>query len=313
VAEVVTADAGHVVGPGSSTPGQDQARRTITRTTITPAPGTIVPPEVQPAKATVRERINAKRQHGDLMAALEPYPGTSILRLVMSLMLSAMCLLTFGGAVLMLLLWQQNKDSGVLTTQIDRTWEIFDYLREIERWIAFGVVPVVVAWIILATINVRRATGLRRNPIVAAASFLIGVGGVWFIGSTQVADADGPITRAVGIAIQAAFLAIPLIVMERVAEAAEARHRPLRATYVIAVAYLAHLQGLGSLSTIDETSDPEKWGRLGAYLLIGGLIQVLGTLSANEAARAIEEGTDHRYQLRHRFGEALLAQAQRTR
>ena len=95
---------------------------------------------------------------------------------------------------------------------------------------------------------------------------------MWFIGSTQVADAEGPITKGVGIAIQAAFLAIPLIALERVAEAAEARHRPLRATYVIAVVYLAHLQGLGGLSTIEETTDPEKWGRLGAYLLIGGLI-----------------------------------------
>ena len=137
--------------------------------------------------------------------------------------------------------------------------------------------------------------------------------GVWFVGANQVADADGPITKGVGIAIQAAFLAIPLIALERVAEAAEARHRPLRATYLIAVVYLAHLQGLGGLSTIEETNDPEKWGRLGAYLLIGGLIQVLGTLSANEAARAIEEGTEHRYQLRHRFGESLLAQAVRSR
>ena len=77
--------------------------------------------------------------------------------------------------------------------------------------------------------------------------------------------------------------------------------------------YIAHLQGLGGLSTIDKTTDPDKWGKLGAYLLIGGLIEVLGTLSANEAARAIEEGTEHRYQLRHRFGESLLAQAVRSR
>jgi hypothetical protein len=154
---------------------------------------------------------------------------------------------------------------------------------------------------------------LRRNPIVAAASLLIGIGGVWFIGASQVADAEGPATKAVGVAIQAAFLAVPLIALERVAEAAEARHRPLRATYLIAVLYVAHLQGLGGLSTTEQTNDPEQWGRLGAYLLIAGLIQVLGTLSANEAARAIEEGTEHRYQLRHRFGEALLAQAVRSR
>jgi hypothetical protein len=281
----MTADAGHAPGPGASTPGQEAARR----------------------------RLNSRRMHGDLTAARAPYPGTKIMRLVMTLMLSSLCLLTIAGSVLMLLLWQQDRSSGVLTTQIDRTWELFGYLREVERWVAFGVVPVALGWIVLATVNVRRATGLRRNPIVAAGSLLLGIGGVWFIGATQVADADGPLTRGVGIAIQAAFLAIPLVTLERVAEAAEARHRPLRATYLIAVIYLAHLQGLGGLSTTEETNDPEQWGRLGAYLLIGGLIQVLGTLSANEAARAIEEGTEHRYELRHRFGETLLAQAVRTR
>src|SRR5687767_10705483 len=159
----MTADAGHAPGPGASTPGQDQARRTITRTTITPAPGTIVPEPVLPVKPGFRERLNSRRQHGDLTAAQEPYPGASILRLVMASMLSLLCLLTIAGSVLMLLLWQQNRSSGVLTTQIDRTWELFDYLREIERWVAFGVVPVAVGWIVLATINVRRATGLRSE------------------------------------------------------------------------------------------------------------------------------------------------------
>jgi hypothetical protein len=309
----MTADAGHASGSGASTPAQDEARRTITRTTITPAPGTVLPEPELPPKRSIRERFSTRHVHGDLTAAQQPYPGTSIMRLVMASMMSLLCLLTIAGAVLMLLLWQQDRSSGVLTTQIDRTWDLFGYLREIERWVAFGIVPVAVGWTALATINVRRATGLRRNPIVAAGSLLVGIGGVWLIGATQVADADGPITKGVGIAIQAAFLAIPLLALERVAEAAEARHRPLRATYVIAVVYIAHLQGLGGLSTIEETNDPEKWGRLGAYLLIGGLIQVLGTLSANEAARAIEEGTEHRYQLRHRFGEALMAQAVRSR
>jgi hypothetical protein len=307
----MTAEKAPETGHGASTPGQVEARRTITRTTITPAPGTVVPEEVKPPRPSLRERLNRPSHHGELNPALEPYAGTKILRLVMTGMLSAMCLLTIAGSVLMLMLWQQNQDSGVLTTQIDRTWELFDYLRVLERWLAFGVVPVVLAWIVLATINVRRATGQRRNPAIAAASFVVGVTGAWVIGATQVAEADGPIPKAVGIAIQAALLAIPLIVMERVAEAAEARHRPLRATYVIAVVFIAHLQGLGGLSTTEATKDADSWGRLGAYLLIGGLIQVLGTLSANEAARAIEEGTQHRYELRHRFGEALLAQAQR--
>ena len=45
-------------------------------------------------------------------------------------------------------------------------------------------------------------------------------------------------------------------------------------------------------------------------MIICALLQVLGSLSVNEAARSIEEGTDSRFQLRNRFGESLLAQAE---
>jgi hypothetical protein len=111
--------------------------------------------------------------------------------------------------------------------------------------------------------------------------------------------------------LQCVFLAVPLLALMRVAQASEARNQPLRAAFVVAAAYLAQLQFLGGISTIDQGSPAADWGRLGAYLIIGALILVLGALSTNEAARAIEEGTDHRYQLRNRFGESLLAQAAR--
>jgi hypothetical protein len=75
--------------------------------------------------------------------------------------------------------------------------------------------------------------------------------------------------------------------------------------------YLAQMQFLGGVSTVEQTADPTEWGRLGAYLVIGALLQVLGSLAANEAARAIEDGTGHRFRLRQRFGESLLAQAER--
>ena len=82
----------------------------------------------------------------------------------------------------------------------------------------------------------------------------------------------------------------PLLALERVAEAAEARRRPLRVTAVIAVVYLAHLQGLGGVSNIERTDDTTEWAMLGIYLVIGALIQALGALAVNEAARAIEDG-----------------------
>jgi hypothetical protein len=295
----------------SSTVRQDEARATITRTTITPAPGTELAPEPAGERAPLLARFRPPVVHGELGAAREPYPGPAVLRLVMSVLLTALCLLTVGGAILMLLLWQQERSAGVLTTQLDRTWDLFDLLRRVERWVAFAVVPVAVAWIAVATVNVRRATGQRRNPLVTAASLVVGVGGIWLIGSEIVAPATDVLGQAAGWVLQAVFVAVPLLFLERVTGTAEARHRPLRVTGVIAIVYLGHLQFLGGLSTIDQTSGPDEWGRLGAYLVIGALLLVLGALAANEAARAIEEGTEHRYQLRHRFGESLLAQAAR--
>lgn len=298
--------------PHGSTPGQDAARRTITRTTITPAPGSQQAQPQTEAGRKPRSRFGRDTgAHGEINAAQQPLPGPRVLRVVMTSLLSVLGLLTVGGAVLMLMLWQQHRDSGVLSSQVDRIWRYFGHLQDVERVVAFLVPPVAVAWIVLATINVRRATGIRRNPILAAISLPIGLAGVWIVGHEIVAPADDRITKAAGIVLQVVLASIPLFALERVATATEARARPLRATWLISAAFLAHLQGLSGLSTTETTTDPDRWGKLGAYLVIGALIQVLGTLAANEAARAIEDGTEHRYQLRNRFGEALLEQARR--
>lgn len=293
-----------------STPRLEQARATITKTTITPAPGNEPPPtEVKKRGLLDRHR---DRSQDELAPAEAPISEGSTLRMTMATMLSVLCLLTVGGAVLIMLLWQQDRASGVLTTQLERTWDLFESLRIVERWLAFAALPVATIWIAVAAINVRRATGIRRNPIVAAASLPVGAIGAWLIGREIVADADDWVGQASGFVLQAVFLAIPLLALLRLAQAAEARNRPLRAAYLVAVVHVAQLQFLGGLSTTDQSSPAEDWGRLGAYLIIGALVQVLGALSANEAARSIEEGTDHRYQLRNRFGESLLAQAARA-
>lgn len=292
-----------------STQRLDEARATITRTTITPAPGT-EPAEAPVAKRGFLEVVKA-RAHGELASAEEPYAATNALRISVAVMLTGVWILTIGGAILVLLLWQQDRDSGVLTDQLDRTWELFDALRVVERWLAFAVIPVATAWIAVAAVNVRRATGVRRNPIVAALSLPIGVIGAWFVGRELVSTADDWVGQVSGYVLQCVFLAVPLLALLRVAQAAESRNRPLRATYIVAAGYLAQMQFLGGLSTIDQSSPPEDWGRLGAYLIMGGLLQVLGALSVNEAARSIETGTAHRYELRNRFGESLLAQAAR--
>ena len=294
-----------------STPRREEARATITKTTITPAPGTEVTEE-QPPRRSLLDRVKDRGGVADELAPpVPPLEAGPKLRLAVAVMLSVLCLLTIGGAVLILLLWQQDRTSGVLTTQLERTWNLFDALRIVERWLAFAVLPLASIWVAVATVNVRRATGIRRNPVVAALSLPVGVLGAWYIGGELVAGAGDWVGRVSGFVLQAVFLAIPLLALLRVAQAADSRSRPLRATYLVSVAYLAQLQFLGGLSNVDQASAAEDWAKLGSYLIIGGLIQVLGALSANEAARAIEEGTENRYQLRSRFGESLLAQAER--
>ncbi len=287
----------------------DRRRGRTRRTTITPAPGTDEAVVEKRPRSRFSPRELFRTGGGRLAEPLSPLPGASVLRTLVTSLLSVLCLLTVGGAILLLLLWQQQRDSGVLSTQLDRTWDLFGLLRSIERWVAFAVVPIAMAWITLAVINIRRATGRRPNPIVAALSLPVGVIGAWYVGRELVEPADGVVGTVAAFVLQAVFLLVPLVVLLRLAVAAEARHRPMRAAALLGIAVLAMIQFLGALSTIDEDAGSSEWGRLGAYLIIVALTQVLGTLAANEGARAIEEGTEHRFQLRSRFGESVLAQA----
>ena len=216
---------------------------------------------------------------------------------------------TLGGGLLILLLWQEERESGVLSNQIDRAWDLFDTLRRVEVLVAFAVVPLATAWAALATLNVRRATARRCNPVIAALSIPAAVAGVWALGASVVEPADDWATATAGLLLQALVLAVPVIVLERVATAAEGPRRPLRMTYLAAVAYLAILQGLGALSTIAATNEPDDWARLASYLIMAALVQILGAIAVNEAFRSIEGASAHRFALRKAFGENVLLQA----
>ncbi len=255
---------------------------------------------------SLRERLGGERKPRHA-TPVEPFGFVEIFRALYAIGLSVLCLLTLGGAILMLLAWQQDESSGLLTSQVDRLWDLFELLAEIERVVAFAALAFAVVWIFVATVNLKRATGKGLNPLVATASLLIGVGMMWFVGDQIVSEADDNLTKAGGIALQAVFLMIPLLALERVATAAEAKHQSIRFSFVLAAAYLALLQSLGALSTIDRTTEIHGWGRTGANLVIVVLVQALGALAANEAGRAIEDATRNRYDIRHRFGESLLA------
>lgn len=282
----------------------------IDKTTIAEADGDEVIEAPEPSRSSWSPR-EMFRSGGSprLHEPQAPLPGTSVLRTILAAMLSLLCLLTVGGAILLLLLWQQERDSGVLSTQLDRTWDLFDMLRMAERYVAFAAVPVAMAWIFFAVLNVRRASGRRPNPFIASLSLPVGLGGAWYVGRELIEPSDAITTTVAAFVLQAVFILVPLVMLLRVAVAAEARHAPMRAAAFLGIGLMGMIQFLGALSTIDETSESGDWGQLGAYMIIAALTQVLAVLAANEGARAIEEGTEHRYQLRSRFGESVLAQA----
>jgi hypothetical protein len=266
-----------------------------------------------PPKKSLRERLlpHRARANADLIPARPPISGSHFLRFAVSFLLGALAMFTLGGGLLLLLLWQEERESGVLSNQIDRAWDLFDTLRRVELIVALAVVPLATAWAGLATLNVRRATARRCNPFIAALSIPAAVAGVWAIGAAVVAPADDWATATAGLLLQALVLAVPVIVLERVAMAAEGPRRPLRMTYLAAIAYLAVLQGLGALSTIVPTNDPDEWARLASYLIMAALVQILGAIAVNEACRSIEGASNHRYALRKAFGETVLLQATR--
>jgi len=244
-------------------------------------------------------------------ASRPPYAVVAHVRLVLAMLLSALCLLTAAGSLLLLMAWRQERTSGLLASQTERLWDVWDYLANIERYVALAAAPVAVVWFAVAALNVCRSTGRRRNPIVAALSVAVAVGGTWFVGRELVGpglDERDWVGIVGGIALQAVFLALPLLAFERLADAAEARHRPGRVAFVMSLGFVVVLQVSGALSTIDRTTELSGWGREGALVLIAALIQILAALAFTEAGRALEEGTQHRYELRHRFGESVLTQ-----
>jgi hypothetical protein len=265
----------------------------------------------QPAKRSLRDRFPRGREHPstDMVTARPPLPGSHFLRFALSFLLGVLAIFTLGGGLLLLLLWQEERASGVLSNQVDRAWELFETLRNTESLVAYAVVPLATAWAALATLNVRRATARRCNPVVAALSIPAAVAGIWAIGAAVVEPADDWATATGGLILQALVLAVPVVVLERVAMAADGPRRPLRMVYVAAVAYLAVLQGLGALSTMVPTDDPDEWARLASYLIMAAFVQLLGAIAVNEACRSIEGASAHRYALRKSFGENVLLQA----
>lgn len=265
-------------------------------------PETSEPPRSD-APAARKQRIKPVPQ------ARKPLAAVGHARIALATLLTVMCLLTAGGALLMLMAWRQEATDGLATGQAERLWDVWAVLADVERYVALLALPAAMTWVVLATINVRRGTAHKRNPVATAGAVAVGAIGAWVIAGRVVPEAEVWWHQALWIAGEALFVALPILALERVADAAEARHRPLRVLFVMTVGYLVALHTSGALSTIDATTEIESWSRGATYMLIATLLQTVAALAAIEACRALEEGTTHRYELRHKFGEAVVAQA----
>jgi hypothetical protein len=216
-------------------------------------------------------------------------PGTDLLRLCIVTLLAGLALLTMVGAAIAFLFWNESTDGVLLPSQRVRAWDALEVLQTAARAVAFGLIVLVTIWTFLTVSNVRKVSGRRRNPIIAAAAWPAAAFGLWTIADRLIVDQSIGMV-VLGFAAQAAILYVPFHLLERSADAVEARRRPIGIAYLIGVVSLVYVQALGSLSTIQESADT-NFGRLAEFLGIGALIQLLSTLAVTEACRTLDAAT----------------------
>jgi hypothetical protein len=223
---------------------------------------------------------------------VELVPGGGLLRLGIVSLVAGLALLSLVGAVVMFLFWLEGNDRVLSPDQQDRAWDAMGALHGAARLVAFAVIALVAVWTAITVLNVRRSTGRRRNPVVAAAAWPLAGVGIWVIADRLVVDQ--PIATVVaGFALQALVLFVPFALLERAAEAVDARRTPLRISYAFGLVLLVHIQGFGGLSTIESTSDSTEYLRLAGYLALGALVQLLSTLAITDACRSLARSTEH--------------------
>lgn len=263
------------------------------------------------APSPSRVRKAARSTGGRRVAAserIELLPGVGLLRLVMVTLIAGLALLSLVGATITAMLWRDSRDTGVLTSERQRTWDSLAALREASVGVIVALLLVVVAWTLLTVINVRRTSGRRFNPLFAAACWPAAAFAVWWIADRMTVDASvGSVV--LGFAAQAAVLALPFLVLERIADAVGARRSPIRIVYVLGVVLLVHVQGLGGLMRLPDSATTTEIGRLAGYLAIGALIQLCSTLAVTEACHALSRTCRHEADHHNMLVEARLAAA----
>jgi len=231
-----------------------------------------------------------------LTERIEVLPGADTLRLVTVTFLAGAALLGLVGAGVVGLLWFDSRDTGVLPVERQRAWDALEALEVASRGVTIALIAAVSAWTFVIVLNIRMTSGQRRNPVIATLAWPAAAGAIWWIADRVVADASVQAVM-VGFGVQAAVLAVPLLVLERSAATIGARRTPLRIVYASGVVLLVHVQGLGGLSNLPDAVTTAAVGRLAGYLMVGALIQLFSTLAITEACRtmslACRQQADH--------------------
>jgi hypothetical protein len=227
----------------------------------------------------------------DIRRRVRQLPGANVLRIVVVTLLAGLALLSVVGAIVMFLFWQESNSAELLPSQVERAKDTIAALHTAERIVAFTLVGAVSLWTFVAVLNVRLASGRRRNPIIAALAWpAVGVG-FWMIDDSMIVDQPSE-TVIAGFFAQAALLYVPFFLLERSAAAVGARRTPVRIAYVLGVVLLVYIQGLGGLSNILSNLDDAQYGRLAGYLFLGALVQLIATLAVTDACRAITDASE---------------------
>ncbi len=219
-------------------------------------------------------------------------PGADLLRLVVVTLLAGLALLSMVGAALTGKVWLDSRNGAALLSERQRMWDSLDALRTASTGVTAALLAAVAVWTFVTVSNVRRTSGRRRNPLIAALAWPAAAAGVWWIADRVIVDATIAGVM-LGFAAQAAVLAVPFLVLERSAEAVGAQRTPLRIVYALSVLMLIHVQGLGGLSRLPDSVTTTDIGRLSGYLAIGALIQLCSTMSVTEGCHALSRACRH--------------------
>ncbi len=156
----------------------------------------------------------------DVRGEVWQVPGTDWMRLAIVVALAALALLSMVGGAVMLLFWMETRESIVVASQRERAWDTVDALRRAGTVVGIVTIALVTIWTFASVLNVRMATGRRRNPLIAAAAWPAACVAVWMLADRLTEDSSSGGIIGVLVA-QAAVLYVPFFLLERTADSVE--------------------------------------------------------------------------------------------